>query len=87
MTCDKEVETMEAEAFTTFPGKCFRFVEAPNGRRRHCPNPATHTGRFTDSKGVVWTVDACAEHVEDPQFHAAVEAKGRKFRIAPGVPS
>lgn len=76
---------MEGEPFTTFPGKCFRYVEAPNGRMRHCSNPATRTGQFTDWKGVVWTVDACEEHVADPAFRETVAAKGRNFRMAPGV--
>jgi hypothetical protein len=53
------------ERFTTFPGKCFRYVEAENGQPRHCSKQAVHTGHFTDSKGKNWTVDACADHAEE----------------------
>jgi hypothetical protein len=53
------------ERFTTFPGKCFRYVDAGNGRARHCRKKAVLTGHFTDSSGNTWTVDACAEHAEE----------------------
>lgn len=76
---------METEAFTTFPGRCFRYVVAENGRSRHCPNRALHTGQYTDAKGVVWTVDACPEHAEDPSFRpAAVAVRAHNFRVASG---
>jgi hypothetical protein len=52
------------ERFTTFPGKCFRYVD-DNGHTRHCPNRTVQTGHFTDSKGKVWTVDVCAEHADE----------------------
>jgi hypothetical protein len=82
----KEVATVEAERFTTFPGKCFRFTLAPNGRARHCVNRAVHTGQFTDAHGVVWTVDSCAEHAEDPRFQpAVVETKAHNYRVASGA--
>jgi hypothetical protein len=75
---------MPAEKFTTFPGKCFRFVLAPNGRARHCPNPAIRTGQFTDARGAVWTVDACAEHAEEACFRAGVaDVKVRSYKAAP----
>lgn len=78
---------MGAEVFTTFPGRCFRFVVAPNGRKRHCQNGATQTGKFTDENGAVWTVDACEEHAEDPRFHpAGVEAAPHDRRVASGKP-
>lgn len=74
---------MEAERFTTFPGKCFRYVVSESGRVRHCPGRTTHTGRFVDSKGVAWTVDACDEHAQDARFQlAAVEARAHNFRVA-----
>lgn len=77
---------MQAERFTTFPGKCFRFVLGPNGRARHCPNPAIRTGQFTDTKGAVWTVDACLEHAEDASFRPGVaDVKVRSYKAAPGV--
>ena len=50
------------EIFTTFPGKCFRYVDADNGHARHCPNGVVCTGEFIDVRGKHWTVDACAEH-------------------------
>jgi hypothetical protein len=54
-----------AEAFTTVPGQCFRFVHAGTGHAQHCPNTVVRTGQFTDAKGKRWTVDACAEHSDD----------------------
>jgi hypothetical protein len=53
------------EMFTTLPGKCFRYVEAVNGRARHCPEPVVHTGQFMDQWGKTWTVDACVEHAKE----------------------
>ena len=75
---------MQPEKFTTFPGKCFRFVIGPNGRARHCSNAATETGQFTDAKGIVWTVDACAEHAKETCFRAVVtDVKVRSYKAAP----
>ncbi len=51
-----------AEAFSTMPGQCFRFVHAGTGHARHCPNPVARHGEFIDSKGTRWAVDACPEH-------------------------
>ncbi len=53
------------EIFTTFPGKCFQYVDAENGRARHCAEQAVNTGQFVDKNGKVWTVDACDEHTEE----------------------
>ncbi len=55
----------DVEKFTSFPGKCFRYVEADNGHARHCPKRAVHRGQFIDQYGRVWTVDACDEHVKE----------------------
>ncbi len=49
------------DKFSTFPGKCFRHVAA-DGHTRRCSNRVVRTGQFADSKGKLWTVDACAEH-------------------------
>jgi hypothetical protein len=54
----------DVEKFTTFPGKCFRYVDE-DGRARHCPKRAVHTGQFIDRNGTIWTVDACDEHVKE----------------------
>jgi hypothetical protein len=65
---EREVTTVTKQAvtekFTTFPGKCFRYVDA-DGYPRHCPKRPVQTGRFTDSTGKTWTVDACEEHAEE----------------------
>ncbi len=53
------------EQFTTFPGKCFRYVDAGNGHLRHCSMQTVQRGQFTDGMGKRWTVDACAEHAEE----------------------
>ncbi len=53
------------DIFTTFPGKCFRYVDADNGHARHCPNPVVCSGEFIDSRGKGWTVDACDEHLAE----------------------
>ncbi len=54
-----------AEAFSTMPGRCFRFTHAGTGHAEHCSNPVVCTGRFTDGNGTTWTVDACADHRVD----------------------
>jgi hypothetical protein len=66
---EQEVTAMQKQAvtdrFTTFPGKCFRYLDADNGHPRHCPNQTVLTGQIRDAKGKTWTVDACADHAEE----------------------
>ena len=66
---EREVTTMQRQAvterFTTFPGRCFRYVDSDNGHTRHCPEQTVHARHYTDSRGNRWTVDACAEHVAE----------------------
>ena len=54
-----------AEAFSTTPGQCFRFIHAGTGHAQHCPNPVARQGAFIDATGKGWTVDACAQHAGD----------------------
>lgn len=59
----KLVETVaDRVPFSTFPGRCFRFVDDGRGHFRHCRNPIIGTGTFTDADGHSWTADACEEH-------------------------
>jgi hypothetical protein len=53
------------ERFTTFPGKCFRYVGNDDDHAQPCPNGVVCTGTFTDANGKRWTVDACSEHAEE----------------------
>ncbi len=58
-----------AEAFSTTPGQCFRFVSSAvpgaHGMPHACPLPVLLVGTFIDKKGVRHRVWACVEHGED----------------------
>ncbi len=65
------------ELVTTFPGRCFRYVDADNGHTRRCPNQTVCTGTFTDRTGKRWTVDACAEHAGELSSSDRMDAAPR----------
>jgi len=61
-----------AEAFSTIPGQCFRFVSSTvpeaQGMPHHCPQPVALRGTFIDPMGKPHRVSASMEHgdaVED----------------------
>lgn len=60
------MNTYYAEAFTVFPGRCFRMVTDPELRRRgqptHCKAPVVWRGRFRTRGECIFRVDACADH-------------------------
>ncbi len=55
-----------AEAFSTDPGQCFRFVSSAvpgaQGAPHHCPLPVALRGTFIDARGVSHRVSACLGH-------------------------
>jgi hypothetical protein len=54
-----------ANAYSSEPGQCFRFVHNGVGHAQHCREPVVTRGQFKDNKGKRWKVDACVEHAED----------------------
>ena len=55
-----------ANAFSTDPGRCFRYVDKPGcqGQPMRCPEPVSWRGRFRGGKQS-WRVDSCEEHAGD----------------------
>ncbi len=55
-----------AEAFSTDPGGCFRFVSSAvpgaQGMPHHCPLPVSLRGTFVDATGRRHWVSACMDH-------------------------
>ncbi len=55
-----------AEAFSTIPGQCFRFVSSAvpgaHGRPHHCVLPIALRGTFVDAAGKEHPVSSCLDH-------------------------
>ena len=66
MGCTHHPLPRYAEAFSTLPGQCFRFVSSAvpgrQGMPHHCPLPVALRGTFVDGRGVRHWVSSCMEH-------------------------
>ena len=71
-----------ANAFSTIPGRCFRYVRGDAGSPIPCPEPAIVRGRWRDTSGRLRRVEACGLHVGDLE---EIEADGQSFVRTDGI--
>jgi hypothetical protein len=65
-----------ANAFSTIPGRCFRYVRRDAGSPIPCPESVVVRDRWRDtSEGLRW-VEACGLHVGELE---EIEAEGGRF--------
>jgi hypothetical protein len=65
-----------ANAFSTIPGRCFRYVKGDAGSPIPCPEPVVVRGRWRDTSGRLRWVEACGLHVGELE---EIEAEGQRF--------
>jgi len=65
-----------ARAFSTIPGRCFRYVEGDADTSVPCREPVVVRSRWRDTSGRLRWVEACGLHVGDLE---EIEAEGQRF--------
>jgi hypothetical protein len=65
-----------ANAFSTIPGRCFRYVKGDANSSIPCPESVVVRGRWRDNGGRLRWVEACGLHVGELD---EIEAEGQRF--------